>query len=214
MRTAFALLVAVGFAATTASAQTSSSASTGTKSPSTSPNDVTIPGARNTAVGTPAVPPGQIPARPATLSGREPAAAVGGMAEIGVSRIALERAGSDETRMFAQKMVNDHTKANRELMQLAASKQFAVPTALDVQDRATAAALSGLSGEDFDRCYAKQQHAAHICTVELFEAEAKRGQDPDLKAWAAKMLPALKQHKMSAKEICERHEKMEKPTAR
>jgi putative membrane protein len=225
MRKVLALMIAVGCAATTASAQTSSSASTGTKSPSTSPNDVIYPVTRNAAVAAPAIPPGQTTLRPATVDGREPvgamndglfvaAAAAGGMAEIGVSRIALERAGSDETKLFAQKMVNDHTRANRELTQLAASKQIVVPTALDIKDRATAAALSGISGEEFDRCYAKQQHAAHICTVELFEAEAKRGQDPELKAWAAKMLPTLKQHKMTAKEICERHEKMEKPSAR
>jgi putative membrane protein len=225
MRKVLALMIAVGCAATTASAQTSSSASTGTKSPSTSPNDVTYPAARNPALQIPAVPPAQTTPRPATVAGREPvgamndslfvaAAAAGGMAEIGVSRLALERAGSDEIKMFAQKMVNDHTQANRELMQLAAAKRIAVPVALEFQDRATAAALSGITGEDFDRCYAKLQHAAHICTVELFEAEAKRGQDPDVKAWAAKMLPTLKQHKMQAKEICERHEKTEKPTAR
>jgi len=140
------------------------------------------------------------------------AAAAGGMAEIATSRIALERAGSDEVRMFAQQMINDHTKVNRELMNLAAQKSLAVPTALDIKDQAESAVLVALSGEEFDAAYIKGQYAGHICAVNQFEAEAKFGRDADLRAFAAKNLPALKEHKMHAKRMYDAVETKEKST--
>ena len=77
---------------------------------------------------------------------------------------------------------------------MAAAKRLALPRALSYQDQAAGAALANCQGVDFDRAYAKNQLAAHICAVELFTAEAKHGHDPEVKAWAAKTLPHLKQH--------------------
>jgi len=136
-------------------------------------------------------------------------AAVGGMAEVGTSRIAMERAGSDEIKMFAQRMVEDHTRTNRELIALTTQKGFQQPRGLDVKDQADVMILSSLRGEDFDKAYAKQQLAAHICMVNQFTAAAERGQDPELKAWAAKTLPALKEHKTMIKGIVDKYEKAE-----
>lgn len=138
------------------------------------------------------------------------AAAVGGMAEVGTSRLALERAGSDEIKMFAKQMIEDHTRANRELMALATQKNISLPRGLDIKDQADVAMLSNLSGADFDKAYATQQLAAHICSVNQFKGEAERGRDPELRSWAAKTLPALMEHKSMIKAICERHEKSEK----
>lgn len=213
MRQALTMMMAAVFAAATATAQ-----------------DPANPGSSTTARGTNAVrgEAAQDPAAPKTTTtttirgdaNAEPkgafsdalfvaAAAAAGMAEVGSSKIAVQQAGSDEIKMFAQKMVDDHTKANKELMALASQKQFQVPTGISIQDQAAANALSGLSGEEFDCAYAKNQLAAHICAVELFTAEAERGRDPEVRAWAAKTLPTLKEHKMMIKKTCEMHEKKE-----
>lgn len=69
--------------------------------------------------------------------------------------------------------------ANRELTQLAASKQVLVSRSLDVKDTAAGEILSGLSGEEFDLAYVKNQVAGHICSYALVECYAKKGGDPD-----------------------------------
>lgn len=137
------------------------------------------------------------------------AAAASGLAEIAVSNIALKN-GTDESKKHAQQMIDDHTRANQQLMALAQAKRVALPRTVSIQDAAAAAALAGLKGEDFDREFMKQQHAAHICSVQLFTTEAERGQDPDMKALAAKTLPTLKEHLKMFKDACEKHEKHEK----
>jgi len=129
------------------------------------------------------------------------AAAGAGMSEVAMGELALQRGADSETKTFAQTMVADHSKANKELMALAGAKGIPLPATLPVQDQAAAEVLGGLQGEMFDREYAKQQLAAHLCAVQLFHAEATRGQDPDLKAFAAKTLPHLKQHLMTVHKL-------------
>lgn len=138
------------------------------------------------------------------------AASSAGLSEVAMARIAAQRAGSDEVRLFAQRMIGDHTKANQELMALAGQKGIALPNTLPVSAQAELDSLGGLSGEDFDKCYIHNQLAGHIQAVGLFEAESERGQDTAMKSWAAKTLPTLKEHKMMVKrmhEACEAKEK-------
>ncbi len=137
------------------------------------------------------------------------AAAAAGAAEIAASTIALKN-GGDDARKFAQNMIDDHSKANTQLMTLARAKGIALPTTMSYQDTAVGDILGGLKGEEFDREYLKQQHAAHMCAVQLFTAEAERGQDADIRAFATKTLPTLKQHLKMAMEECEKCEKDDK----
>jgi putative membrane protein len=61
--------------------------------------------------------------------------------------------------------------------------------------------LSKLSGADFDREYMKHMVEDHVKDVALFEKEAKNGKDADLKAWAEKTLPTLKEHLQMARDV-------------
>ena len=133
-------------------------------------------------------------------------AAAGGMAEVEMARLALTKASSDEVKQYAQKMIDDHTAANTELMSIASMKGITLPTAPDAKMQAMMAKMEKLSGEAFDREYVMMAgHKDHQKMEKLFRDESTRGRDADLKAFAAKTLPVVQQHLQMAREL---HDKM------
>lgn len=121
-------------------------------------------------------------------------AAVGGMAEVELGKLATDKASKDEVKKFGQRMVDDHGKANDELKSLAQSKQITLPTTLDAKHKATVDRLSKLSGDAFDRAYVQEMLKDHQKDVSEFRTESKSGKDAEVKAWAAKTLPTLEEH--------------------
>ena len=135
------------------------------------------------------------------------AAGSGGLAEVNVSKLGLERATDPELKQFSQRMIDEHTRMNQELVNLIAQEGIRVPLGIDARAQFCAESLSGLSGKEFDKCYAKAQLVMHMDAVAAFEAEAHRGRDPNIKALAAKALPVIKEHLKTIKPIAMRYEK-------
>jgi putative membrane protein len=135
------------------------------------------------------------------------AASSGGLAELNISQIGQQRATDPELKRFSQQMIQEHTQLNSELMNALAQRRIAVPQTIDSRAQFCAESLAGLSGEEFDKCDAKAQLVAHMDSVAIFEAEAHRGQDPVIKAVAAKALPKIKEHLKMIKPIAMRYEK-------
>jgi len=138
------------------------------------------------------------------------AAAVSGMAEVTLSEIGLKKATDGDLKKFSQEMIDEHTHINRELAALAAQKRIALPRQVDARAQFCSQSIAGLSQEHFDRCYAKAQCIAHMEAVAAFEAEADRGQDPDMKAFASKYLPRIKEHLNKIKPMAMKYEKEER----
>jgi putative membrane protein len=125
-------------------------------------------------------------------------AAEGGMAEVQLGNVAVRRAESPDVKQFGQRMVDDHSKANDELKQLAEEKGVALPKDVDAKHKADMDRMSKLSGAEFDRAYMRHMVNDHNEDVALFEREARQTNDPDLKAWIEKTLPVLKDHQQTA----------------
>jgi putative membrane protein len=117
-----------------------------------------------------------------------------GMAEVAEARIALGKTQNGDVKSFAQRMDQDHTKANDELMKIAQDERLKLPAAPTKKDQAQANKLSKMSGAAFDQAYIKDQLAAHQEAVALFTKESQSGKDAQLKAFAAKTLPILQEH--------------------
>ena len=128
-------------------------------------------------------------------------AAMDGLAEVEHGRLAAQNASSAEVKQFAQRMVDDHSKAGEELKGMAAKKDVALAPKLDRQHREMHDALAKLKSTAFDQAYMAHMVKAHLEAVTLFQQEAKAGQDADLKAWAAKTLPTLQEHLKMASSI-------------
>ena len=58
-------------------------------------------------------------------------AAIGGLTEVELGKLAAQKGSSDAVKQFGQKLVDDHTKANDELKQIASSENIQVPDTLD-----------------------------------------------------------------------------------
>ncbi|HSP33224.1 MAG TPA: DUF4142 domain-containing protein [Thermoanaerobaculia bacterium] len=127
-------------------------------------------------------------------------AAQGGLAEVQLGQMARSKASDPNVQQFARKMVDDHSKANDELKQLATTKGLGLPTGPDDEHKAMASQLQGASGKAFDKAYMTGQLSDHEKTVDLFQKEATSGQDADLKSWASKTLPTLQEHLRMAKD--------------
>jgi putative membrane protein len=135
------------------------------------------------------------------------AAADSGLAEVSMSELGVQRATDPELKKFSQQMIDEHNRVNQELMTLAAQKGMALPRTVDPRAQFCAQSLAGLSGEEFDTCYSKAQLVAHMEAVSAFEAESQRGMDRDVKAFAARTLPHLKEHLEAIKPIAMKFEK-------
>src|SRR5579872_2657875 len=61
-------------------------------------------------------------------------AAQGGMAEVELGQLAIQNASSEQVKKFGQRMVTDHSKANDQLKELAASKGVTLPQTPGVKE--------------------------------------------------------------------------------
>lgn len=129
------------------------------------------------------------------------AAAQGGQAEVELGKLAAEKASDPGVKAFGQHMVDDHSRANDELKKLAASKGFAVPSAIGAQDASLKKKLSGLSGAAFDRAYVDAMLKDHKHDVAEFEKQATGARDADVAAFASKTLPTLREHLSRVEEL-------------
>jgi putative membrane protein len=127
-------------------------------------------------------------------------AAQGGMAEVTMGQLAASKGTSPDVKAFGNRMVSDHGKANDELKQLAQTKGVTLPTDVDQESKDMADKLGKASGKDFDKQYINGMVDDHEKDVKEFEKASASAQDPDLKAWATKTLPTLKDHLKMAKE--------------
>lgn len=127
-------------------------------------------------------------------------AALDGMTEVELGKLAASKSSTSDVKRFAQKMVQDHEQANQQLTAVARSKGLPVPTKLDAKHEAMVQALSAKSGAAFDSAYASHMAKAHTKAVALFEA-ASQSSDPDVAAFAKKTLPTLQEHEQLANNL-------------
>lgn len=128
-------------------------------------------------------------------------AATAGIAEVELGQLGVQRATSSDVKSYAQMVVEDHGKANEELKSLASRKQLAVPEQPKSYQKAEKARLEKLSGAAFDDAFMKTMAADHEKAVSLFSKQAASGSDSELKDWAQKTLPTLKEHLTKAQEL-------------
>ena len=128
-------------------------------------------------------------------------AAHGGAAEVAMGKLAAEKGNDSDVKAFGQRMVDDHTKANDQLMSVAKSESMTLPSDMDAKEKMMYTKLSALSGSAFDKAYVSAMVKDHEEDVADFQKEANTGMDPQIKSFASQTLPTLQSHLDSIKSI-------------
>src|SRR5215218_7845046 len=144
----------------------------------------------------------------------------GGKNEVKMSKLAVDRAQNQQVKQFAQRMVDDHGKAGEELKTLASSKGVTLPDKdeitsttgetdrTQVREKTDGAhndkdmadfkrewqKLESATGAEFDRQYVGMSVKCHEKSVKEFEKASKSAEDSEVKSFAAKTLPTLREH--------------------
>ena len=113
-------------------------------------------------------------------------AGAGGQQEVENGKMAEKQGKSADVKRIGARMVADHTKANKELTELANRKGVKFDT--------RGVRAQNIGAADFDRQYLKLLEMDHKNDIAEFQKEARSGDDRDVKAWAAKTLPMLQEH--------------------
>lgn len=125
-------------------------------------------------------------------------ASSGNLTEIAIGILAADQASSDDVKKYAARMVADHTQANEKLGKLAGSKGIQIATAPDVAQQQDIDRLKDLDGAAFDRAYSDLMVRSHKLTTGLYDLEASKGEDVEIRAFARDMLPVLREHEKLA----------------
>jgi putative membrane protein len=130
-------------------------------------------------------------------------AGTSGLAEVEMGELGVQKAKNGQVKAFAKQMVVDHTKANQELLTTIKGKGVQVPSSRTDMHKATVEKFQKQdAGKTFDRDYMEQMVEDHKAAVELFETAADDEKlDPDLRSYAKRTLPTLRDHLNQAQTI-------------
>jgi putative membrane protein len=122
------------------------------------------------------------------------------MMEVKLAALAQSNASSAEVKNLGKKLTDESTKDN--LKSVASKNNIPYPTALTEKQQKMYDKMASLKGESFDKHYTKCMIKSHKKLLCKFKKEGKKGNNPELKAWATSNIPTIDNHKAAAQEAC------------
>ncbi len=126
-------------------------------------------------------------------------AANDGVAEVKLGQLAMDKSSHAGIKKLAQRMVEDHSKANDELRSLAQGKQIMLPPPADASPAIDS--LKNKHGAKFDRAWIDMIVKSHQKAVAMFTTEKRQAQDPDVRNFTNETLPVLNTHLEMAQKL-------------
>ena len=120
------------------------------------------------------------------------------------AKMALEKASSPDVKRYARQAADVNDRISEELKPLLKAQKAPEPAALDQRNKAVQEWLTKLSGAEFDRAYMSNATSAKSSDVMVFQRAADLAHDAEVKSWASKNLPTIKEHQESAMAIAKK----------
>jgi putative membrane protein len=123
------------------------------------------------------------------------------MIEAHIGQMAESRTAQSRVKDFGQKLIHDHTDAYQQLTALAAKTGGSIPKGIEIRKISAVEQLMKLKGSRFDHQFVQEEIRDHQKALAAFKREAQHGKNPDVKAYAAKMVPVLEEHLHAAQAL-------------
>jgi putative membrane protein len=127
------------------------------------------------------------------------------MAELEMVRNAGQVSTIQHIKNFAAMLGKDHESLQQQIKSLAATKNIALPAAVDADDQKDINDLAKKTGKNYDKEFINEMIDRHKNGIKLFEDAAKDANDADIKAFANNSLTKLRMHLDSAQAIKKMH---------
>ena len=79
----------------------------------------------------------------------------GGIAEVQLGELTLQKSNNDQVKQFARKMIDDHTKLNEQMKPVAQQLRVEIPSEVSKKDKSLMSKMQALSGAAYDQAYIK-----------------------------------------------------------
>jgi putative membrane protein len=114
--------------------------------------------------------------------------------QIKMGQLASQKGTSKEVKDFGQQLASDFTKRNQDLKEIAQNKGLPFANDIDTERQMKIDNIAKKSGGDFDRAFVSMLAQDNRNHIDQFEKEARDGKDAEIKSFASKELPVLRQH--------------------
>ncbi len=128
----------------------------------------------------------------------------GNAGEIRLAELALKNSENPAVKEYAQMMIDDHTKANDELAQVAKNHNIDFPPAPPAADVEMSKGLLDLKGAEFDKKYMGEVVTGHTNQLAAYKKAKGEVKDKMLKEYVDGTEPKVAAHLKKAKEIDEK----------
>jgi len=123
------------------------------------------------------------------------------LAEVQMAELAAQRGSDQRVRDYGTKIKNDHTSHAAEIERLLAPLGVAIPAEPSAEALAQLAALTRLTGKEFDAAFVQQMIWAHTDAIDKYGAQTQANPDRSSHDFASQSLPMLREHLAAAESL-------------
>jgi putative membrane protein len=118
-----------------------------------------------------------------------------------MAKMGTTKGSHTKVKEFSKELTTAHTALMTRIKELATKKGAPIPTAMEKDDRLKLDAIEKLSGLTFDKRFMKEVADEHEDMIENYEEAIRESKDADVKSFAEKSLPGIRDHLAKAKTI-------------
>jgi putative membrane protein len=123
------------------------------------------------------------------------------LAEARMGELATQQSYDSEVRDYATELKKDHTAHAIEIERLLEPLDVTIPTEPSAAALSQLAALTRLSGEEFDAAFVQMMIWTHTEAIEKYGAQTHANPDRSLHDFATRSLPMLREHLARAESL-------------
>lgn len=123
------------------------------------------------------------------------------MATVKFAELANEKAQNPQLKQYGQKLAQERKQTQQQLEQIAQKHNVTLPTSVDDKCQQEITRLQGLSGQEFDREFAKGAVEGHAMAVAQLQQAGSSATDTDVRQFTQTLLAKVKEHQREAREI-------------